>query len=671
MRKCYAGGVARPSEVSSGDSQGKGQQTARLLREGALKAARAHVQAWMASSPKDAAAWEWMARVCVQDGKLQQALFYAQRATVVAAGSASAWMLVARLEGMTHQKSRRNEEVARTQGNQADQVDQVDQVGRADQVDQVGRVLAAAERAVALDAGLVEPYEIGAVALAGAGWFVKARSWCQRGLNISPGDEALRMILCTTYLETGRVELAVEGLSRLMEERGDQAHTADVLCHVLNYAPDVTPAFVRRMHLAYGRIVKRHRPEGLAGFDLSKHPRVIGERPLRVAVISPDLRDHSCGYFIGPLFEHHDRSRLRLFGYHTNLATDGVTERLASQAAGWRHVDRASDQALAELVRADGIDVAIDLAGHTRGESLVAMHLKASPVQVTYLGYPNITGLDAIDARLVDSHTDPTVLEPGNEDRPQGAERLVRMDPCFVCFQPGQTVAKVGPVPSLERGHVTFGSCNALQKINLRVLALWAAVLKAMPSARLLLKAHNLREEELRSEIRDRCGAMGIASERLELLGPMADKREHLEVYNRIDVALDPFPYNGTTTTCDALTMGVPVVTLAGQVHASRVGVSLLHAVGHPEWIASNAEEYVRLATMLAADEKGRERMRGFGASDGAAAVGLREEMRSSVLCDGRAFCERFTLAIEGLYLQRIEAAHARYAAASTPLDNT
>jgi predicted O-linked N-acetylglucosamine transferase (SPINDLY family) len=315
---------------------------------------------------------------------------------------------------------------------------------------------------------------------------------------------------------------------------------------------------------------------------------------------------------------------------------------LRSNAAAFRHEWKTNDQSLAEKIRADAIDVAIDLSGHTRGQSLVAFHLRPAPVQVSYLGYPNITGLDAIDARIVDSITDPV----SDDDASRVSERLVRIDPCFLCFRIPSDAPPCEPEGASERdeptwtpcggGDVTFGSCNAIQKINASVMRTWARVLEHVPRSRLLLKATNLQESALRDDVLRRFEAAGVEAGRIEISPPVTGLAAHLAFYRRIDVALDSFPYCGTTTTCDAMLMGVPVVTLRGKVHASRVGASLATAVGCPEWIAEDEASYATIAAKLAADVRGRALLR----------RGLRERMRASPLCDGPGFARRFEGAI-------------------------
>jgi predicted O-linked N-acetylglucosamine transferase (SPINDLY family) len=492
-----------------------------------------------------------------------------------------------------------------------------------------------AEHAVQVSPRISDAWLTLALVLMRLNQFARARECCLSGLKISPQDRELNITLAHAQLECGNISECIGLLRRMMLEHGDDVQICGQLCNALNYDHTADPAFVRQVHLAFGRTLSRRRPDRLAARALKPGKR------LRVGIISPDFKRHSCAFFIEPFFEHHDRDAIELYAYHTNLASDEITGRLKKHAAAWRHEWRISDQQLAEKIRADGIDIAIELSGHTRGDSLVAMHLKPAPVQVTYLGYPNITGVDAIDARIVDSITDP----PENEDTSRTGERLIRIDPCFLCFRPPDDLPELVPpgaaegwTPSRDTGHITFGSCNALQKLNDSVLATWARVLGAVPGSRLLIKASNLREEPLRDELISRLGALGIDKSRVDVLGPVT-RSEHLPTYRAIDIALDTFPYNGTTTTCDALMMGVPVVNMLGNVHASRVSASLCAACGRAEWTGRTIDEYVQIAVGLAADQTQRARLR----------TTLRGDALGGVLCDGPAFARRFEAALKRL----------------------
>ena len=281
------------------------------------------------------------------------------------------------------------------------------------------------------------------------------------------------------------------------------------------------------------------------------------------------------------------------------------------------------DGALADIIRGDGKDILVDLAGHTSGNRLLVFARRPAPVQVTFLGYCDTTGMNAMDYRLTDSHADP----PGTTEHLH-AERVVRLPETAWCFLPCDPSPPVEPPPVLGLGSATFGCFNVRRKITDEALTVWSRLLGEVPGSRLLLKSLGFCDTSVRHRVRATLASTGIAAERIELIGWVPTLAEHLALYRRVDIALDTFPYNGTTTTCEALWMGVPVVTLAGQAHASRVGVSLLTNAGLPELIAADADNYIRIASRLAADVSRLAALR----------AGLRGRMAASPLVDAPRF---------------------------------
>jgi predicted O-linked N-acetylglucosamine transferase (SPINDLY family) len=275
------------------------------------------------------------------------------------------------------------------------------------------------------------------------------------------------------------------------------------------------------------------------------------------------------------------------------------------------------------LIRRDELDLLVDLAGHTAHHRLLVFARRPAPVQATWIGYPNTTGLDAVDYRLTDAVSDPV----GDTER-YHAEKLVRLPTTFSVYRPDDDAPPGNALPAAAPGAVTFGCFNNFAKATPRVLALWARLLRALPDSRLLLKSRGLGDAAVATRIRQTFADAGVAPERIALDGRELSVRAHLELYHGVDVALDPFPYNGTTTTCEALWMGVPVVTLAGRVHAARVGASLLTHTGLADWIADDEDAYLRLATTAAQDLPRLADLRRT----------LRERMRTSPLCDAPAF---------------------------------
>lgn len=368
--------------------------------------------------------------------------------------------------------------------------------------------------------------------------------------------------------------------------------------------------------------------------------RVAGPRPdfanagdaarvLKVGLLSADWFDHPVAHFMSPLFER-TPAGLSLHVYDASRKRDATTGKLRKLAAGWREVESLGDAAVAAQMRKDGIDVAVDLGGHTVDSRVAVMAFHPAPVCVSYLGYPATTGMAGVGWRAVDSLTDP----PGSER--WHTERLLRLDPCFLCFRPPDAAPDVAPLPAGAGSGVTFGSFNNPAKLSPRVLALWSRVLRDVQGSRLLLKGVGFDIPAVRDRLRAGAASAGIDPSRLEVLATTRTPAEHLATYARVDVALDTYPYHGTTTTCEALWMGVPVVTLEGAVHVSRVGVSLLHAAGCGDWIAKDEDAYVGIASELAAHPAGLARLRG----------GLRQRVAASSLADGGAFVARFEEAL-------------------------
>jgi predicted O-linked N-acetylglucosamine transferase (SPINDLY family) len=348
------------------------------------------------------------------------------------------------------------------------------------------------------------------------------------------------------------------------------------------------------------------------------------------------LCDHSVSYFVRPILEHRDRAAVEYLVYATGQRVDGVTQRMRELADGWRDVPRSSDAQFIEQVRGDGIDVVIELSGQTYGNRLMALRLRGAPIQMTYIGYPNTTGVSAIDYRIVDSLTD-----PGADER--ATERLIRLDPCFLCYWPGDDsapVSSISPPPCLRNGYITFGSFNSVRKFSPSTLGLWARLVRETAGSRLIIKSGTGLSGRGREHLYRQLEILGVERGRVDVLDRVGSRAAHLEVYGQVDIALDTYPYNGTTTTCEALYQGVPVVSLVGELHASRVGLTILSCVGLGELAASSGEEFVGAAKALSADLDRLSSLR----------TGLRERMQGSALCDGRAYCRRFEAALRAAW---------------------
>jgi predicted O-linked N-acetylglucosamine transferase (SPINDLY family) len=453
-------------------------------------------------------------------------------------------------------------------------------------------------------------------ALRDLGRLDEAETCYRQVLQQLPDDAGALTNLGNTLKELGRLDEAVACYRQVMEHDPDDSVAYSNLLVCLGYDPGVSPAALYEEHQRWGQ---RHgRPEGRFGLA-PEHDR-NPERVLRIGYMSPDLYHHAVASFLEPVLAHHDPTRVEIYCYAEVFAPDAVTTRLRSHARGWTFTCGLSDAELADRVRADGIDILVDLAGHTANSRLRVFGLRPAPVQVSYLGYPATTGLETIDYRLTDAVADP----PGEPSC--HTEDLWRLPGGFCCWAPPANAPNVSEPPSQPSGYLTFGALHNLAKLNGAVLDLWCAVLRAVPTSRLKLFRHTLQggaAVRLQEDF-DRRGLGG----RVDLQHLVGGGEGHLAFYEDIDVSLDAFPWSGHTTGCESLWMGVPVLTLCGNRYAGRMVASVLTRLGLAEWVARTPEEYVATAARVAADLDALVPLR----------AGLRERVRHSPLCDGPAF---------------------------------
>ncbi len=452
------------------------------------------------------------------------------------------------------------------------------------------------------------------------GKLIDAEAAFSRALEINPNDACFHNSLGLVLMLRGRMLEARTAFRKALEIEPGYAAARSNLLLSLNYGNDDTMA-VLAAHREYETIHCAVLTGEIAPHGNDRDP----ERRLKVGYVSADLRRHSVSCFLEPLLTAHDSSRVEVFCYAEVARPDEVTERLRGLAAHWRSILGMSDDAVAQQIRDDGIDILLDLNGHTAGNRLLVFARKPAPLQVTWLGYPNTTGLSAMDYRIGDAVTD------GEGAEATMSEALLSLEGCFLCYGPPRIATGVSPAPFAECGHVTFGSFNNLSKMEDEVVAVWSQLLDTVPGSCLFLKCAQLSDEKMCDLVRERFVSRGVASERLELAGYASSLEAHLKSYGRMDIALDPFPYNGTTTTCEALWMGVPVITLTGKHHGGRVGASLLTALGLPELVAGDKDSYLALAAELAVDE---ERLKSLRA-------GLRERLTGSPLADAATFASK------------------------------
>ncbi|WKZ12433.1 MAG: tetratricopeptide repeat protein [Gammaproteobacteria bacterium] len=449
----------------------------------------------------------------------------------------------------------------------------------------------------------------------------------REAIALDPGQFAARMNLSSTLTLQGDLDGALAALREAIALKPAFAAGYSNLLAALNYGAEGSPEDLHREALEFERRYAAALLPAAPQFANTPDPA----RVLKIGYVSPDFREHSVAHFISGLLSAHHRDRVAVYGYAEVRRPDDRTRQLQAGADQWRTIAGKSDEAVAAMIREDGIDVLVDLAGHTANNRLLVFARKPAPVQVTWLGYPGTTGLRAMDYRLTDAIADP----PGESDRLH-TEKLIRLPRGFLCYQTAQPLPEVAPPPCLAHGHVTFGSFNALLKVTPQVVRVWARILQQVPDSRLLLKSQGLTDPPTRVRLVRAFRELGVDTDRVELLGVMPAREAHLGLYARVDIALDPFPYNGTTTTCEALWMGVPVITLCGNRHAGRVGASLLGQVGLAELVAADEAAYVGLAETLATDRQRLAVLRGT----------LRPRLQGSALMD----LPGFTTALEQAY---------------------
>lgn len=419
-----------------------------------------------------------------------------------------------------------------------------------------------------------------------------------KATGIDPGLQNGWHLLGESVRAQARADEAVAAYREASRLANAYGPPLESLLMTLNFSDRVTPEQVAEEHRRAGTMIGPWGARGAVDAPWRIDAGALdGSRPLRVGYVSADFGPHVVSFFIEPVLAAHDRRAVEVFCYFASAHDDPRSVQVRGHAAHWRSVAGLDDAAAAQLIRADRLDIAVDLSGHTRGNRLSVFARRVAPVQATWLGYPNTTGVPAMDFRLTDAFCDP----PGMTEAFH-TERLWRVNRGFLAYLPLRDVPPVGPVPSVAAGHVTFGCFNNPPKITDTCLQLWADLLSQVPGSRLLLKGKGLEETAVGTQLRSRFRAFGGDPARLDLDGGRTDFREHLARYGDVDIALDTYPYHGTTTTCEALMMGVPVVSLAGPVHAARVGASLLSRLGHPEWIATDRQQYVVIAAALARD---------------------------------------------------------------------
>ena len=494
----------------------------------------------------------------------------------------------------------------------------------------LNEAIASFHKALAINPDFVEAHCSLGNAFKELGRLDEAVASYQQALAINPDFAEAHSNLGLAFQDFGRLEDSIASYRRALAIKPDYADARSNLAFALGYLPEVSSADI---------LQEAQQWQAHCGFkgETPEHQNTPdAERQLRVGLVSGDLRRHSVSYFLENVLSKIDKHKLELFAYATSTKEDDMTARLKAIVPHWRQASGRSDQQLADDITADRIDLLVDLSGHTAHNRLAVFSRKPAPVQVTWMGYGGTTGVDGMDYILCD----PLILPPAEEA--YYTEKPWRLPEVWMCFSPPSQEIDVGPLPALAGGALTFGSFNNLTKVSSHTVTCWARVLEAVPGSRLVLKALQLGDATVQGAIVARFAAEGIDRQRLTFHGRFADQADHLRAYQKIDIALDPFPYSGGTTTAEALWMGTPVLTLKGERYVSHMGESLVHSAGLDEWIAETPEDYVAKAKAFAADLPALAALR----------AGLRGQLLASPVCDAPRFAQNLEDALRGMWRQ-------------------
>ena len=427
--------------------------------------------------------------------------------------------------------------------------------------------------------------------------------------------DGLGAVLC----QQGKYDEAIQADRKAATLQPENARFHSNLLLTLNYLPSLSQEEFLNEHKRWDAL------HSINVLSQKYSNPVDPDRRLRIGYLSPDFRTHSVAYFFEPLLQNHDNNAVETYCYACTPHCDETTKRLQSESNHWSNITAMDDRQAIAKIKSDGIDILVDLSGHTAKNRLVVMSGKPAPIQMNWLGYPATTGLASIDYKVTDGIADPAGSEIFY------TEQLIRLPGCFLCYTSPLDTPSVAPSPAEENGFITFGSFNNMAKINELVIKLWSELLNKLPDSRILIKNPSLTDKATAERYVSIFRHYGVNESRVELLGLAPSTYEHLQTYNRIDIALDTFPYNGTTTSCEALYMGVPVITYAGETHAGRVGSSILTALDLGEYIASSQDDYIAIAARLAGNKARLTELRND----------LRLRMAKSPLTDGRAFARK------------------------------
>lgn len=410
-------------------------------------------------------------------------------------------------------------------------------------------------------------------------------------LSLENNNSNTHTNLGVVYCNLGEIDKSISHYEKALKLDEKNEFAFRNLVFTLNYSNKYTPEHVFDMYLKYGA---QYHADNKSNCNIYSNSR-DKSRKIKVGYLSPDFRTHSVAYFIESVLKHHSKEQFDIYGYYNNDIKDDTTYRLMNYCDHWKNIINLSDESVFKAIKNDSIDILVDLSGFTNGNRLSIFSRKPAPIQVSWIGHPNTTGLKAIDYRFTDS-----IADPLNASDQYYTEKLIRLPSTFLSYTATKNSPEISEAPAIKNKQVTFGSFNNFSKTTPEVLHTWATLLKETTNTCLFLKCGAFNEDLLKTKYYEYFEQQGISKNRIKLSGRNKTQYDHLDEYNNIDIALDPFPYNGTTTSYEALWMGTPFITLSGNTHAGRVGSSILTNLDLKHLIAHSTNEYIEIAKELA-----------------------------------------------------------------------
>ena len=485
------------------------------------------------------------------------------------------------------------------------------------------------KKAISINPKYIEVYINLALVLKNSGKILEANEEIDKALLIDQNNIEALNNLGNILLLQGKIDEAVDVVKKGLKIDPKSISLHNNKNYYLNFSNLYTKDFIFNEHIEFDKQFGNLNQK----LNFSNIKKKIGKDKINIGYVSGDFKQHSVSFFFQPLLENHDREKFNIYCYSNNKFSDNITLKIKSLSKKWTEIFDKPDNEVFDIILNDKIDILVDLSGHTRGNRLIVFAKKPAPIQITWLGYPNTTGLSSIDYRFTDMITDPI-----GQTEKYYSENLYRLPNNFLCFTGEEETEFIREIPFVRNKYITFGSFNNFSKITDETIKTWSSILNIIPNSRLVLKTS--RDNLEFNRYIKLFSNEGVEKKRIDYINRISNYRDHLELYNKIDIALDTFPYNGTTTTFEALWMGVPVITKKGNSHVSSVGASILTNIGLQNFIAKDSNQYIDLAKKNSTDIDYLKVLR----------LSLREKLKKSSLCDGVTFAKDVENAYKSIY---------------------